>query len=291
MEFTSNNLTFIIVTFKSRNVIFDCLNSLPKNFSKLIIENSSDQELKKEIEQNYVDTHVILSTNIGMGAGNNIGILKSKTDFVYIMNPDVKFNENTLKFLNNSIANLKDFAILSPISDNLNYPNYKVETRTNISRDEINKDLMPVSEIDGYSMIINKKYFSDKNYFDENFFMYLENVDLCLRAKKNNGKLFIAQKSKINHLGAKAVDEKFQEQIEYSRNWHWMWSKFYFNKKYKGILMSLIIGLISLLINSFKYFIYLLILNKIKKKAYLMRISGLWNSIIGKTSWYRPKIN
>ena len=291
MEFTSNNLTFIIVTFKSRNVIFDCLNSLPKNFSKLIIENSSDQELKKEIEQNYVDTHVILSTNIGMGAGNNIGILKSKTDFVYILNPDVKFNENTFKFLNNSITNLKDFAILSPISDNLNYPNYKVETRTNISSDELNKDLMPVSEIDGYSMIINKKYFSDKNYFDENFFMYLENVDLCLRAKKNNGKLFIAQKSKINHLGAKAVDEKFQEQIEYSRNWHWMWSKFYFNKKYKGILISLIIGLTSLLINSFKYFIYMLILNKIKKKTYLMRISGLWNSMIGKTSWYRPKIN
>ena len=291
MEFTSNNLTFIIVTFKSRNVIFDCLNSLPKNFSKLIIENSSDEELKKEIEQNYVDTHVILSTNIGMGAGNNIGILKSKTDFVYILNPDVKFNENTFKFLNNSITNLKDFAILSPISDNLNYPNYKVETRTNISSDELNKDLMQVSEIDGYSMIINKKYFSDKNYFDENFFMYLENVDLCLRAKKNNGKLFIAQKSKINHLGAKAVDEKFQEQIEYSRNWHWMWSKFYFNKKYKGILISLIIGLTSLLINSFKYFIYMLILNKIKKKAYLMRISGLWNSMIGKTSWYRPKIN
>ena len=291
MEFTSNNLTFIIVSFKSRKVIFDCLNSLPKNFSKLIIENSSDEELKKEIEQNYVDTHVILSTNIGMGAGNNIGILKSKTDFVYILNPDVKFNENTFKFLNNSITNLKDFAILSPISDNLNYPNYKVETRTNISSDELNKDLMQVSEIDGYSMIINKKYFSDKNYFDENFFMYLENVDLCLRAKKNNGKLFIAQKSKINHLGAKAVDEKFHEQIEYSRNWHWMWSKFYFNKKYKGILISLIIGLTSLLINSFKYFIYMLILNKIKKKAYLMRISGLWNSMIGKTSWYRPKIN
>ena len=120
--------------------------------------------------------------------------------------------------------------------------------------------------------------------------MYLENVDLCLRAKKNNGKLFIVQKSKINHLGAKAVDEKFHEQIEYSRNWHWMWSKFYFNKKYKGILISLIIGLTSLLINSFKYFIYMLILNKIKKKAYLMRISGLWNSMIVKTSWYRPKV-
>jgi len=291
MEFTSNNLTFIIVSFKSRKVIFDCLNSLPKNFSKLIIENSSDEELKKEIEQNYVDTHVILSTNVGMGAGNNIGILNSKTDFVYLLNPDVKFNQNTFKYLNNSIANLKDFAILSPISDNSHYPNYKVETKYDITSDEPNKDLMSVSEIDGYSMIINKKYFSKKNYFDENFFMYLENVDLCFRAKKNNGKLFIAQKSTINHLGAKAVDEKFHEQVEFSRNWHWMWSKFYFNKKYKGILMSLIIGLISLLINSFKYFIYLLILNKMKKKLYSMRISGLWNSMLGKSSWYRPKIN
>ena len=213
MEFTSNNLTFIIVTFKSRNVIFDCLNSLPKNFSKLIIENSSDEELKKEIEQNYVDTHVILSTNIGMGAGNNIGILKSKTDFVYILNPDVKFNENTFKFLNNSITNLKDFAILSPISDNLNYPNYKVETRTNISSDELNKDLMPVTEIDGYSMIINKKYFSDKNYFDENFFMYLENVDLCLRAKKIMANYLLSKNQKLITLEPKLLMKNFMNKL------------------------------------------------------------------------------
>ena len=93
MEFTRNNLTFIIVSFKSRKVIFNCLNSLPKNFPKIIIENSSDEELKKEIEQNYDYTKVILSSNVGMGAGNNIGILNSKTDFVYILNPDVKLNE------------------------------------------------------------------------------------------------------------------------------------------------------------------------------------------------------
>ena len=290
MEFTSNNLTFIIVTFKSRNVIFDCLNSLPKNFSKLIIENSSDEELKKEIEQNYVDTHVILSTNIGMGAGNNIGILKSKTDFVYILNPDVKFNENTFKFLNNSITNLKDFAILSPISDNLNYPNYKVETRTNISSDELNKDLMPVSEIDGYSMIINKDYFDDNIFFDEKFFMYLENVDLCLRAKKNGGKLYIVTNSKVHHLGAKAVDDKFNEVIELSRNWHWMWSRFYFNKKHRGIFLSLLFGLISLLGNFIKYSICLFTFNK-KRNIYKMRMSGTINALLGKQSWYRPEIN
>ena len=54
MEFTSKNLTFIVVTYNSKKVIYDCLNSIPKDFHKLIIENSSDHKLKKELEQNYV---------------------------------------------------------------------------------------------------------------------------------------------------------------------------------------------------------------------------------------------
>ena len=144
MEFTRNNLTFIIVSFKSRKVIFNCLNSLPKDFPKIIIENSSDDELKKEIEQNYDYTKVILSSNVGMGAGNNIGILNSKTDYVYILNPDVELNEVTIKSLNQSISNIKDFAILSPISDNIDYPNYKEKKETRDS------NLISVAEIDGY---------------------------------------------------------------------------------------------------------------------------------------------
>ena len=284
MEFTRNNLTFIIVSFKSRKVIFNCLNSLPKDFPKIIIENSFDNELKKEIEQNYDYTKVILSSNVGMGAGNNIGILHSKTDFVYILNPDVEFKEDTIKSLNQSISNIKDFAILSPISDNIDYPNYKEEKETRDS------NLISVAEIDGYSMIINKNFFSDRSFFDEKFFMYLENVDLCLRAKNQGGNLFICTNSKINHLGAKGVDEKFFEEVELSRNWHWMWSKFYFDKKHKGFYLSLMMGIASLLFNFLKYFVYIVLLNKQKKRIYLMRVSGLVNSMLGKKSFYRPKI-
>ena len=131
MEFTNNNLTFVIVTFNSRKVIYNCINSLPKDFNKLIIENSSDEELKKELEQNYDKTEVILSKNIGMGATNNIGIFKSNTQYVYVLNPDVIFNQNTFLNINSSIVNLKDFAILSPISDNLSFPNFKLKNKTN----------------------------------------------------------------------------------------------------------------------------------------------------------------
>ena len=286
MEFTSNNLTFVIVTFNSRKVIFDCLNSLPKDFHKLIIENSSDEKLKKELEQNYDKTKVVLSENIGMGAGNNLGIAKSNTQYVYVLNPDVFFNKDTFSNINSSITNLENFAILSPISDNPNYPNYKINKNNKLLDYNLIKN---VKEIDGYSMIINKNYFSDNIFFDEKIFMYLENVDLCLRARKNNGKLFIIKNSKIHHLGAKAVDDKYSEEIELSRNWHWMWSKFYFNKKHRGIFASSLLGLISLLGSFIKYSIYLIIFNK-KRNIYRMRMSGIVNALLGKESWYRPKI-
>ena len=129
-----------------------------------------------------------------------------------------------------------------------------------------------------------------KFFFDEKFFLYLENVDLCLRAKKNGGKLFIVTNSKIHHLGAKAVDDKYSEEIELSRNWHWMWSKLYFNKKHRGNIISSSLGLINLLGNFLKYSIYLITFNK-KRNIYRMRMSGVINALLGKRSWYRPKIN
>ena len=222
-----------------------------------------------------------------MGAANNIGILKSNTQYVYVLNPDVILKKDTLFNINKSISGLENFAILSPISDNLNYPNYKTGSQTQTLN---NNTIKKVEEIDGYSMIINKNYFSDNIYFDEKFFMYLENVDLCLRTKNKHGKIFIIQNSKIHHLGSQAVDDKFSKEIELSRNWHWMWSKYYFNKKHLGILISILSGLISLSGNFLKYLICTITFNK-KRIIYKMRLSGTINALLGKRSWYRPEIN
>ena len=76
-----------------------------KDFNKLIVENSSDEELKKELEQNYDKTEVILSKNVGMGSGNNLGIIKSNTKYVYILNPDVLLKHDTIKNINNQFLN------------------------------------------------------------------------------------------------------------------------------------------------------------------------------------------
>ena len=93
MKLNLNNITFIIVCFKSENVIYNCLNSLPKECKKIVIENSKNIKLKNDLETNYDNIEVLINDNLGMGASNNIGISMAKTNFVYILNPDTKLQK------------------------------------------------------------------------------------------------------------------------------------------------------------------------------------------------------
>ena len=132
-------------------------------------------------------------------------------------------------------------------------------------------------------MFFNLKKFTDNNFFDENFFLYLENDDLCLRIKKKGGNIYVVKNSKINHKGSISKNNN----LEYLRNWHWMWSKFYFNKKHYGFFTALTKIFSNLLSSIFRYLFYILTLNKHKAEIYKMRILGLYNSIIGKKSFFR----
>ena len=135
------------------------------------------------------------------------------------------------------------------------------------------------------------KVIEDFNFFDENFFLYLENDDLCERIINSGENIFIIPKAKINHLGGEAVNPKYQTEIELSRNWHWMWSKFYFNKKHYGYLIAFAKIFNNLISAKIKYIYYLITFNKFKRKKYKMRLSGLFNSMIGNKSFYRPKLD
>ena len=115
MELNLNNITFIIVCFKSEEVIFSCLNSLPKKSKKIVIENSKNIKLKEQIELKYDNIEVVINENLGMGASNNKGILMSTTQFVYVLNPDTRFLDNTFDTLISEANHIDDFAIISPV--------------------------------------------------------------------------------------------------------------------------------------------------------------------------------
>tara|TARA_Y100001935_G_C17306670_1_gene512736 strand:- start:1313 stop:2191 length:879 start_codon:yes stop_codon:yes gene_type:complete len=290
MSISRQNLTIIIVTFKSENVIHQCIQSIGSDIQIIIVDNSNDNEFKHSIEKKYKNVSCLLSKhNLGMGAGNNLGIANVKTDFAFILNPDVILEKNAIDELILASRDLDSFGLLAPINIDQNYPNYK----KNNKNDSFDEKPNEAKSVDGYAMVLNLKRLNlirDFNYFDENFFMYLENDDLCMRIKNENEKIFVIPKSKIHHLGGKAVNENFKDEIELSRNWHWIWSKFYFNKKHKSFLFALVSGLPSFLSALSKFLFYFFSSNKMKKNIYLNRMNGFIAAFLGKPAFYRPKI-
>ena len=279
MSLKFEDITFIIVTYQSENVLYECLDSLPKNCKKIIVDNSNHINLEKDLKLKYDNIEVIMSKNVGMGAGNNIGLRLCKTNFAYILNPDTKMNEDTLHIFLKELENIKDFTLASPLNSDSKYPNYK----NTLKKENTYKNIISVSSIDGFSMLINLKKFKDRNLFDENYFLYLENDDLCLRIKKNKEKIYIIKNSFINHVGGISKNKD----LEYLRNWHWMWSKFYFNKKNYNFFLALIKILPSFLSSVIKFTFYSIFLNDFKKNVYKMRFLGCLCSILGKNSFMR----
>jgi N-acetylglucosaminyl-diphospho-decaprenol L-rhamnosyltransferase len=291
MLITKQDLTIIIVSFKSSHVIEDCINSIDKKIQILVIDNSNDENFRKYLEKKFYNVKCILSSkNLGMGAGNNLAIKFTNTDFAFILNPDVVLQENTIEEIISAATNIGEFGIIAPISDNHEFPNFKLGNNDEIN----NKFPFEVMSIDGYAMLLNLKKLkklNDFSFFDENIFLYLENDDLCKQIKKLNQKIYVVPTSKINHLGGGAVDPKFKKQIELSRNWHWMWSKFYFNKKHRGYYYAMTVTIINLFSAALKFLFYAITFRIFKSKIYLMRFLGLINAMIGAKSYYRPKLD
>ena len=179
IQITKDNLTIIVVTIKSQKIIDDCLESIDPNIKKIVVENSSNKKFANYLTKKFKNTECYLTgQNLGMGSGNNFGINKSKTRYVMVLNPDTILKKDSLNQIFEISRNL-EFAILSPLSDNEGYPNYKIHKNSQIDK----SSLFEVDLIDGYSMILDKEQFNG-NFFDEKIFMYLENDDLCLRTKK-----------------------------------------------------------------------------------------------------------
>jgi N-acetylglucosaminyl-diphospho-decaprenol L-rhamnosyltransferase len=281
---TNKDLTIVITTYKSEEKVEDCLNSVDPSIKVIVIENSNNKKFKADIENKFPNVECILTNdNLGYGRANNIGLKKVKTKYSLILNPDTVLRKETL---NNFFIFLKkniNFAILGPSQN---------ENSLELEDSNINcSNLLEVKSVKGFAMFLNMSKFSDIGFFDENFFLYLEEIDLCRRIKKNNEKIYIDENIKVFHYGGKSVDKIFSHEIELTRNWHWMWSSFYFNKKHFNYFYAFLIVLPKFFSAFLKSIFYKLIFKNKKSEIYKKRFSGLFNSIIGKPSWYRPTLD
>jgi len=282
MNSFEKNITFIIVSFKSSHIIEKCIKSINSNIKIIIVENSEDIHIKNYLENKFSNVEVIVAKeNLGYGKGNNLGISKANTQYVFILNPDTTLEDNCLEELYKAQLMLRDdFAILAP--NFLNNYGYFL----NKNNDHRNQNLLEVDYVKGFAMLINLKKVNFEKIFDENFFLFLEEIDLCKRIKNNGGKIFVVQESKVQHSAKKASGDSLN--IELCRNWHWMWSLFYYNHKHFGVLTAYRVTIGKFISSIIKLFIALILFNKKNFLIYYYRLSGLLNAFFKKSAWFRP---
>ena len=280
--YNKNDLTIVINTFNSDEKIYSCLDSINQDYKILIIENSKNIKFKENIEKKYSNVFCELTgENLGYAKGNNLGLSKVKSSFALILNPDTLIKKKSIDNFFNTALKYDDFAIIAPA----------VQEKKDFKILEKNNNVFEVESVKGFAMFLNLDKFKDVGFFDDNFFIYFEEIDLCRRLKKLNKKIYLDSSIKIDHMGGSSHNQSIDFEMELSRNWHWMWSTFYYHKKYSGFFYA-VIKISSKFFSALtKVLFYSILLNNNKKKIYFQRLSGLFNSITGKKSWYRPNVS
>ena len=277
------DLTIVIVSFKSEDILHRCIKSIDKKYPIIVVENSIDNKLKLDLEHKYQNVNCILpKENLGYGGGNNLALSKVTTNFALILNPDVILEENSIENFFVTVSKVPNFGIIAPISANERYDNFNHEKDLNIKE---------VENVKGFAMFLNMKNLEKSNFFDDNFFLYLEEIDLCKRVRLMDVKIFIDPSIKVEHFGGTSHNSEINKPMELSRNWHWMWSSFYFNKKHYGYFFAIIKIFPKFFSSLFKFIFYSIIFKKNKSDIYKYRLLGIINSVLLKKSWYRPFLN
>lgn len=295
----SDKITIVIVTYQTnKNILIKCLNSINKNIKVLIVENSKKFNNKDFFLKKFKNLKVICSgSNLGYARGNNYGLGKVKTKYALILNPDTQLKSDFFKNLAKIFKITNNFYLIgcSHVGNNKILPagyfndNKNKEFKKIINTKKINF-LTRVDWIRGFSMIINLKKFSKNNIFDKNYFLYLEEVDLCKSILRKSGNIFFVKNLKVNHLGFKGsigASNSKNHQAENLRNWHYMWSSFYYYKKNYSYFFALRKMTGKLLRSVFKTIYYTLTFQRQKKNKYLFRFLGIITSLVGMKSFYR----
>jgi GT2 family glycosyltransferase len=209
------------------------------NYRIIVVDNNSNDNSFEEISNYYANKKLgCLSVNIenfnldkvldnrlmiiknknnaGFAGGNNTGIkiaLDLKSDYVWLINNDTAIKNDALEqmvklskqkdvgIVGSKILSYYNKNIIQSIGGWINFKTYIFGQgyANNVVDDGSYDNVMEPDYINGASMLINKKVFDDIGFFDENYFLYWEETDLCVRAKKNKWKLLYCPKAIIYH--------------------------------------------------------------------------------------------
>jgi len=279
----NSKITLILISHKSKELILNYIKNIYNSVNVIIIDNSNDISLENEIKNKYPNVLLKFMNNNGYGAAINFGSKFVKTKYFIVSNPDVSgLNNDNLEIFNQFAIKINDkFSVLGPRFVNAD--------PKSINQSDANKEIAEMRFLSGACMFFNKKNFDLIGGFDENIFLYFDENDFCKRSIKffknyqlNNIKVY-------HNAGNSVITKSENEKNDHNnlRNWHFIWSKFYYFRKHYGYIIALIVFIPILIRTVFRINFYKLKDDNKNVIKYKTRLSGLINSILNKKSFKR----
>lgn len=217
-------ISIIIVTYNSSKYIYKCLESIFKsnlkdiNIEIIIVDNKSKNNIF--VENPNVTTY-LMDKNIGYSRALNYGISMSKYSTILIVNPDTYVLKNSIHDIYTYYKNLKKESIVGckilnynstfQYSSRRKFPYFKylipyifkldffgIQNKYNYSNIS-EKNTHNVDCASGSFMLFPKSLYNKLNGFDERFFLYFEDTDFCVRAKKIGSDIIYFSDSTVFH--------------------------------------------------------------------------------------------
>ena len=277
-----NDITIIIITYKSEKIIYDFIKRIPLTIKTIIIENSQNYKLKKDIEEKYKNISVYLKENNGISSSLNFAVDLVETKYFLQISPDIDFDFNDLNLFIDFANEKKDnFAALGP-----RFLEVKEKSHKQIKED---LDFGKIESIHGSCMFINKTKFINIGKFDENFFLYFEETEYCYRAKNKGYPSYQLNKSKVKSKGRSVeIQDTEEKKMMNFLVWHFIWSKFYFYRKKYTYYLAIIFFVPIILRTLVKLIFYRYIKRDTNNNdKYYFRLLGILSSILGRKSSLR----
>ncbi|PIR94661.1 hypothetical protein COT97_00170 [Candidatus Falkowbacteria bacterium CG10_big_fil_rev_8_21_14_0_10_39_11] len=228
------DLSIVILNYKSKRLVRNCIRAIKESnlqvdFEIIVVDNDSRDNIVNDLSQYAPDVKFVSSAkNIGMGGGNNIGIKVASGKYIIVMNPDIFVFKDSLQLLYNFIHQNPDIGLAAPRLLNpdrsLQHTCYEwygsltpLYRRTFLGRmkfaqkdldrfimkDFDHQSIRDVSWCQGSCFIVSKKVFDQVGLFDDRFFMYFEDTDLCRRMWNNNFRVTYVGTIEVIHMHMK----------------------------------------------------------------------------------------
>lgn len=283
--YSLKTISIIIVSFNSRDYLKNCMDSIIRfppdlgenEYEVIIVDNNSSDGSASFIEKNYLKHSFVRliknDKNMGFSHANNLAIKNSNSRYYFLLNSDTEVYENSIgglidffetsakkqinigvagpKIINSdgslqlscrrfpSFINAAFYTILAGIK-----PDNRFSRRYKLADADRSRPF-EVDWVSGSAMMISGDAIKQTGMFDENYFMYVEDVDICYRMWRSGFKVYYYPLVKIlHHIGGSGVSDLMLPQIRMQKSVLYFYIKTY-KKSWKIILIPLVFPILG----------------------------------------------